>query len=204
MADLLPINESELRVGIDLPVARMQHHAGRRPDGDAIGFRDGVRQGDHLQIERTELEAAVERDFVQLDLIQQTVFAQPVSDQPGGERRCPDRTFQPPPEMRHGAHMVFVGMGQDHADQIVPTLLDEARVGHDEINARRCQIAEGHAAIDDDPGLLSLRPIAVEIEIHADFIGSAERQEIEAIGHVLLPPLSFQTSRRPRMVRSAS
>ncbi len=77
--------------------------------------------------------------------------------------------------MRHGADMVLVAVGHHQPDQIVPMLGDEARVGHHDIDAGHRVVAEGHAEIDHQP----LAVIAVEIEIHADLAGAAERQEQE-------------------------
>ncbi len=66
-----------------------------------------------------------------------------------------------------------MGMGQHKADQIFPMFLDEHRIRHDDIDTGRCPVIEGDAAIDHQP----LAGMAVEIEVHADFTGAAERQE---------------------------
>ncbi len=55
-------------------------------------------------------------------------------------------------------------------------------VGHDEVDAGRgLHVAEGHAEVDDDQPLRALRPIAVDIGVHADFAGTAERQVDQAV-----------------------
>src|SRR3546814_3939552 len=69
--------------------------------------------------------------------------------------------------------MVLVGVGEDEAGKVVAAVDDEARVGHLHIDPRQARIAEDDAEIDHQPGAI----VAVEIEVHADFAGAAERNE---------------------------
>ncbi len=71
--------------------------------------------------------------------------------------------------------MVFMRMGRDDPEQMVAALGDKARVGHHDLEPRLRIVAEGDAAIDDQP----LTGTAVEAQIHADLVGAAERHEIE-------------------------
>jgi hypothetical protein len=50
--------------------------------------------------------------------------------------------------MMNRPEMVLMGMGQHKADQIVAAALDELRIGHDDIDARRIVVAKGDAAVD--------------------------------------------------------
>ncbi len=75
--------------------------------------------------------------------------------------------------------MVFVRMGDDDADEVLLRLLDEADVGHDEIDAGQVVAGEGDAEIDHQPFARLRRPIAVERAIHADFAEAAEGREHE-------------------------
>ena len=61
-------------------------------------------------------------------------------------------------------------------------------VGQDDLDARRGLVAEGHAEIDHDPLAGVRRAEAVEIEVHADLVRPAERQEDELVvrGSVLI------------------
>ena len=57
-------------------------------------------------------------------------------------------------------------------------LREVADVRHDEIDTGVGPFAaEQHAAIDDDPFAVVGRPVAIGVEIHADFARAAEGQE---------------------------
>src|SRR5690606_25914319 len=45
----------------------------------------------------------------------------------------------------------------------------------------RAIVAEGHAEIDDDPAAVILGAVAIEVQVHADLAGPAEREEDEFI-----------------------
>ena len=92
--------------------------------------------------------------------------------------------------------MILVRVRRDDAEQPVAPLDDKGRVGHDHIDPGLVLLlAEGDAAIDDQP----LAAIAVEIEVHPDLAGAAERQEIERVGIVLV-----EQALRPRRVSGSS
>ncbi len=116
-----------------------------------------------------------------LDLAFQVLVAQFFADEEGGEGRGVERRAQARPQPGQSADMVLVRMGQDDADNVIGILLDKGRIGHDQIHARRGLIAEGHADIDDDPLAVIGRAIAVAIEIHADLVRAAQRQEDEFV-----------------------
>ena len=67
-------------------------------------------------------------------------------------------------------------MGKDHADQLLAPLGDEARVREDGVDAGDGLVAEGDAAIHDQP----LAVAAVEIEVHPDLAGPTQRDEPQA------------------------
>ncbi len=78
--------------------------------------------------------------------------------------------------------MVFMRMGRDDPQEAVAAFDDKGGVGHDHIDPGLVLLlAEGDAAIDDQP----LAAIAVEVEVHPDLAGAAEREEIERVGIVL-------------------
>ena len=96
--------------------------------------------------------------------------------------------------------MVFVRVGQEHR---IDVLADQiGRVRADQVDAGRRRIAERHADIDDDPAPRMGRPVAIGVQVHADFAAPAEGQEYEfvcrrsAIGHQVstVPFPDFQQS----------
>ena len=64
-------------------------------------------------------------------------FAEPTGlGEPGRKARQIDRRSQARPEFGERADVILVRMGDDDADEILPRFLDEAQIGHDEIDAR--------------------------------------------------------------------
>ena len=175
------VTRAQQRVRIDLPVAGVQDRAQRRADRQAVRLGDRVGQRDQLQLERAELDRAAQRHLGDLRLVQQAGLAQLLAQQEGGEGRGVDRRLQPRPQPGDRADVVLVGVGQHDAQDVVGVLLDEGRVGQDDLDARRGLVAEGHAEIDHDPLAVVRRAEAVEVEVHADLVRPAERQEDEFV-----------------------
>ncbi len=85
--------------------------------------------------------------------------------------------------------MIFVGVSQNKACKLVPALHDKRRIRHDDIDPGGRVVAEGDAEIDHQPA----PGMAVEVQVHADFAGAAQRNEneilaaepidIEGLGH---------------------
>ena len=74
--------------------------------------------------------------------------------------------------------MVLVGVRQHQPEQAVAALDDERGIGRDDVDAGNAAVAEGHAQIDHQPLMAFGRSaVAVEIQVHADFAGAAERDE---------------------------
>ena len=74
--------------------------------------------------------------------------------------------------------MILVGVGQHEADQVLALFLEEADVGHDQVDARQMLlVAERHAEIDGEPGALLAVAEAVDRQVHADLADAAERRK---------------------------
>ena len=74
--------------------------------------------------------------------------------------------------------MVFVGMGQHQADQVLALFFEKADIGHDQIDAgQMLLVAKGHAEIDRQPGALMAVAEAVDRQVHADLADAAERRK---------------------------
>ena len=107
----------------------------------------------------------------------------------GGEgRRIDGHAAKPWPKIGHGAEMILMRMGEEQGLQVRALSLEEADIGKDHVDAGLGLAAEGDAQIDDEPLAVVGRPIAVEIEVHADLPHAAKGDEHE------LWPLSVGTS----------
>src|SRR3954451_25110118 len=80
-----------------------------------------------------------------------------------------NRRAQTRPHLDEGADVILVRVGDEDAEKVLPFLLDEAEIGVDQIDAGQVFLApEPHAAIDQNPLAVVLRPEAVERGVHAD------------------------------------
>ena len=164
---------ADQRVGIHFPVAGVQHGAGRGADDQRLRLGDGVRHADELQRERRQFEAAAGRHHPHRHFVQQLRLAQLAAQHGGGERGDVDRAAQRAPQIGHRPHMVLMRVGDDQADQLVAPVGDEARVGHHHVDLGMFGPAEADAAIHRQPCAAA----AVEVEVHSDLAGPAQRQE---------------------------
>ena len=74
--------------------------------------------------------------------------------------------------------MVFMGVGQHQADQVLALFFEKADIGHDQVDARQMLlVAKGHAEIDREPGALMAVAEAVDRQVHADLADAAERRK---------------------------
>jgi hypothetical protein len=110
---------------------------------------------------------------VQPHVVDQPGLAQLAPQHGGGERRRIDRAAQLRPEMRHRAEMILMRVGDHQAQQLVPPLDQEPRIGHHDLDLGILAAAEADAAVNREP--LALAP--VQVEVHADFARPAEGQE---------------------------
>ena len=145
----------------------------RRFDHQRIAFRNRVGQRHVTQSERPQLERIKVIDHVELDFVAIASFFQLFVDQLGGERGGVERHAQFLREIRHRADMILMGVGQDHAQQIGPPLLDEFKVGKNQLGSGIFGRAEAHPQIDHQPLALA----TIEIDVHANLARSAERAE---------------------------
>ena len=168
---LLIRHVTDQRVGIELPVPRVQNRSNRRADRERVRFRDGMCQGYQFYIEVTHHKARRQIHDRNRDLTGQTGFCQFSLQNRGREGCGPDRASQARPKMMNGPDMILMGMGQNQPDQLVPMGLDEGGVRHDDVNARRLIGTERDPQIDHEPLVI----VPVEIEVHPNLTGTAKR-----------------------------
>ncbi|MNR24070.1 hypothetical protein D3C85_1411270 [compost metagenome] len=75
--------------------------------------------------------------------------------------------------------MVFVGVRQHDAQDGLA--FQEGGIGHDHVHAGRRRVAEGHADIDENPLAVVRRAKAIGVQVHADLVRAAQRQEDEFV-----------------------
>ena len=80
--------------------------------------------------------------------------------------------------------MIFVRMRRDDPEQAVAAFDDKAGIGHHDFEPRLRIIAEGDAAIDDQP----VARIPVDVEVHADLARTAEWDEVKRVRVAVFRP----------------
>ena len=185
---------ADQRLGVDLPVAGVQHRPRGRADGERVGLGDRVRERDQLDLEGPELDPPAQRHLGDFEVIERpagAVHLQLAAQHCGGERRSVDRAAQLRPQVGDGAQVILVRVGEHQADEVVAALDDETRIGQHHVDAGQGLVGEGDAEVDHQP----LAAVAVEVEVHADLAGPAERQEQKLAG---VAPRAHRPSSRLR------
>ena len=164
--------------GIEPPVSGMEHAAQRGRDRERVRFGDRMGNPDEADVERTDVDRTSERHDLDIELRGRIAsLARFGRQKRGGEGRRVDGGPHARIEVEHRADMIFVAMGQHDAHQVLA--LDEARVGHENVDAGQAAAGEADAEIDHDPLARALVAEAVESQVHADFTRPSEGQEYQ-------------------------
>ncbi len=165
---------------IELPIAGMEDGAERGLDHDPGRFRDRMRHGDELDVERPDGAPSAHGHHFEREALKHANLGKLRFEHRGGEGCGVDGdAAEPRPEVDHGAEMVLMGVSEQQALQVRALLLEEADVGQDDIDARLRVATEGDAQVDDQPLAVARRAIAVEIAVHADLTDAANGHEHE-------------------------
>ena len=169
---------------IELEIAGVEDEALRRAQRDRAHLGNGMRERDELHVEGSELEAGIELHDVDRDLQIAAPLGELGAQHAGRERRRVDGRLEARPQLDHRADVVLVRVRDEDADEIAAVLLDEAHVGQDHVDAGvELALGEGDPAIDHEPLARIRRPVAIEVEVHADLAEAAKAHE-----HELVPP----------------
>src|SRR5208282_5341248 len=110
--------EADHRRQVELPVAGVDDEAGRRADRQGAALRYRMGDGDELDVERADVEPRSRRDDLDRNL-RRAGFAETARlGEAGGETRRVDGNAEARPQIGERADMVFVGVGDDDADQV--------------------------------------------------------------------------------------
>ena len=161
---------------VHLEVAGVQHHAGRRADGDGERVGDGVVDRDELQVEGAERDpVALGHD--RLHGVLQAVLAQLAVEQGQGQLRAHERDVGAlAQQVGHRADVVLVAVGQHQRLDRVEPVPDGVEVGQDQVDAGVVLLGEEHPAVDDEQP-----PVVLEDgHVAPDLAEPAERDDAQA------------------------
>ena len=137
-----------------------------------------MRDRNEFDVERPDLDTAAGRNHGDWNFRRIALGSAFGLEQGGAELRRVDRAFQLRPELDNGAEVIFVGMRQDQADEILALFLQKLNIGHDQVDARQVfLVAKGHAEIDREPGALVAVAEPIDRQIHADLADAAKRRK---------------------------
>ncbi len=137
-----------------------------------------MRNRNKLDTERPEIDAAAGRHHGDRNFRRMALGGAFGLEQSGAEFGGVDRAFQLRPQIHDGAEMVFMGVRQHQADQILALFFEKADIGHDQVDPRQVfLVAEGHPEVDREPGALVTVAEAIDRQVHADLADAAERRK---------------------------
>ena len=168
---------------VELEVAGVDDRPDRRPQGDAHRVGDRVADPERDDVERPDVElvAGVEREHrVVVELVLLDLVAEQAARQRAGVDRHARELGQ---DVRQGADVVLVGVGDEERPDLVAALLEVGDVGDDEVDAEHLLVGEHQPAVDDDDVVAVLE----DVHVLADLPHPAERDDAErrvrAVGH---------------------
>ncbi len=95
-----------------------------------------MRHVDEVDAERSKFQARAGRRHVHGNFRRAGLGRAPGFEQGGGKRRGVDGNVEFRPQVDQRAHMIFVGMRQHQADEVLPLFDEIADVRQDKIDAR--------------------------------------------------------------------
>src|SRR6185503_16408268 len=155
-----------------------QHGPDLGVDRERMRFRYRMRDRDEFDAELADIDATARRHHRDRDLRRIALGLALGLEQGRAELRRIDRASQLRPEINDRAEMIFVGMRQHKADQVLALFLEKADVRHDEVDAwQMFLITKGDAEVDCKPRALLAFAEAIDRQVHADLADAAERRK---------------------------
>ncbi len=165
---------------VDLEVARVQHDALRRVDGDRMGVGHGMGDRDELDVERPDGDRLAVADRVEVGALGQARLVDPVPGEAEGERRPVDRqravaevadTVAVAEQVLDGADVVLVAVGEDERLDPLGVLPQVGEVGQDQVDPVHVRVGEHQPAVDEhdraarivDGALLDRHAVAADL-----------------------------------------
>src|SRR5208282_2247154 len=166
---------------VDLPVASVDDEARWSADRERRALRYRMGDREEFDVERTDRDPRARLDDLDRNLGRARLAEPPRLGKTRREGRRIDLCAEARPQLGERADMVLVRMGEDDSGEVLLHILDEADVGHDEIDAGQVVAGEGDPEIDHQPFARLRRAIAVERAIHANFAQAPEGREYQLV-----------------------
>ena len=139
---------------IDLEIAGVHDRADGRRDRERDAVRHAVRDADELDAERANRDALPRLDGLQPIAGIDAVLFELGLDEGECHRRAVDRSVEQLEDVRDGADVIFVPVGQNQRLDVVAPRFDEAHVRDDQIHAELVGLGEHDTGVDEDRRVL--------------------------------------------------
>ena len=160
---------------INLEIAGVDDRAQGSRNGQGRGVHNAVGDRDALDVKRPDLPLLAGTKLVDGRLLKQTPFGQLVANQAQGERRAIDRHVKLLEQIRQGADMVLVAVGEDDRLEVV-VLVQIAEIRDHHVNAEHLLLGKHQAAVHGNRGRTTAlgRAVFDQHEVEADLAQAAE------------------------------
>jgi hypothetical protein len=162
---------------VDLEVTGVNDDAERRADGERDAVDGAMRDGNKFDLEGVNLDEATGCDFAQRGGIEEACFFEALFDEREGEARAVDGHVEVAKNVRQGADVIFVAVGEDDRFDEMAILFQVGDVGNDEVDAEEFGFGEHHSGVDDDDGIAD----ANRHHVHAEFAETTERDYCDGL-----------------------
>jgi hypothetical protein len=165
---------------VDLVVPGVDDPPARRLEDNGHGVRNRVRHPHELGRVRADLRRPVLRHGLdELRISQEPVLVELRLDEPQREPGRPDlRNAHLPQEVREGADVVLVPVGEDDRADVALVILEVGEVRKDEIDAQMLVARERQAGVDDDDPVVALD----DHHVLSDLAQPPKRDQSRALG----------------------
>ena len=165
---------------IDLEIAGVDQRPGGRPDRQGQRGRDAVGHLDELDAEGAERHLVPRADALQLSLVRQSVLPELASREAEREVGAVDRHAHLVVEIRQGADVVLVAVGQDDRPDLVLVLQEVTEIRDHDVDAVDLLLGEHEPGVDDD----RLAAVTVFAAVDAELSQAAERDDLDGLSGV--------------------
>ena len=145
-----------------------------RVDGKSDAVDQAVRDPDRLDGERAQRKLRARSNLDQLGVIEHLVLFKLALDVGQGELRAVDGHVQLGENPRQAANVVLVSVREDDATDLLFVLDQIGDIGDDDVHAKKLDLGEHQAGVDDENVVF----VADGEAVHAEFAQSAERNDL--------------------------
>src|SRR5208337_3586659 len=133
---------------VNFEVARMQHDAERRLNGERHTIDQAVRYLQRMNGEGSNLEAFSGTNFAEVGVVEELVFVELIFDVGQRELRAPDGNIQFAENPGQSADVVFVAVRKHDAAHMLAIFQQVRNIGDNDVDAQQLGFGEHQAGVN--------------------------------------------------------